>query len=215
MLLPIGLAVAGIGFAAALYKGLQRSRSASGATISYEPPAPTSSGGGYMPNVSIPSWLTPQILASAKKWAAARGVPLREILATIYVESRGKPRAWANLSTEDSRGLMQVNVNAWGSKLKSYGMTVDDLWDIDKNIMVGSDIYANYRKTVQNLIAQSGVPQAAPIDVLTRLYYKGPKYVREKILAGKDASLPYKNAAAAVENWKVAMAMVDPVSSVA
>jgi hypothetical protein len=214
MLLPMGLAAAGIGFAVALWQGLKRR--VSGAAISYDPPAPATSGGSsYMPNVSIPAWLTPQILASAKRWAAARGVPLREILATIHVESRGKPKAWANLSTEDSRGLMQVNVNAWGPKLKQYGMTADDLWDIDKNIMVGSEIYANYRKTVQGLIAQSGVAQAAPIDVLTRLYYKGPKYVREKILAGQDASRPYKNAEAAVENWKVAMAMVDPVSSVA
>ena len=78
--------------------------------------------------------------------------------------------------------------------------------------MVGSDIYATYRKKVQALIAQSGVPQSAPIDVLTRLYYKGPAYVQKKILAGEDASHPYKNAEAAVANWQTAMSTVSAIA---
>jgi hypothetical protein len=210
-MLPIILAAAGVGFTAVLLSTFMK-KSSVGKLISYQTPTAKTSG-GYVSSVTIPSWISTEILTSARKWAKARGVPLREILATIYVESRGNPRAWANLSTEDSRGLMQVNVRAWASKLSSYGMTVDDLWDIDKNIMVGSDIYAKYRNEVLNLIAQSGVPQSASIDVLTRLYYKGPAYVKKKILAGEDASHPYANAEAAINNWKVAMAMVDPVSS--
>lgn len=211
MLIPLLLAVAGAGFGALLWKARKGS---TGKLITYSTPVPPA-GGGYVATTIIPRGFTPEIIDSAIKWAKIRGVPPQEILATIYVESRGNPRAWANLSTEDSRGLMQVNVNAWGSKLQARGYSVDDLWDIDKNIEIGSEIYANYRKTVQNLIAQSGVPQSAPIDVLTRLYYKGPAYVKQKILAGEDASHPYKNAEQAIDNWKVAMDLASRVTSVA
>jgi hypothetical protein len=209
--LPIILAVAGVGFTAALVAAIRKPR-VIGRTISYTTTIAKSKP-VYVQSVSIPSWLTTEVLTSAKKWAAARGVPLREILATIYVESRGKPRAWANKANEDSRGLMQVNIRAWADKLASYGVDVDDLWDVDKNIMVGSDIYKMYRNNVETWIAQSGVPQSTSIDVLTRLAYKGPSYVKKKILAGEDASHPYRDAEKAIDNWKVAMTMVDPVSS--
>jgi hypothetical protein len=91
-------------------------------------------------------------------------------------------------------------------------MTVDDLWNIDKNIQIGTYIYAKYRQDVQNLIAQAGCPQSAPLDVLTRLYYKGPAYVKKKILACQDASNPYKNADVAVANWQSAMTKVSAVA---
>lgn len=211
MLIPLALALAGVGFGAVLWAVR---RAPAGKTISYSTPA-TPAGGGYVSTSIIPKGFTAEIIASARKWAKIRGVPVQEILATIYVESRGNPKAWANLATEDSRGLMQVNVNAWASKLQARGYSLDDLWDIDKNIEIGSEIYANYRNTVKSLIAQSGVPQSASIDVLTRLYYKGPAYVKKKILAGEDASSPYKNAEAAVNNWKVAMDLVRGVTSTA
>jgi hypothetical protein len=219
-MLPLILAAAGIGFTAVLVGTLAKSvRRLVGKTISYEPPTParpsvSSTPSGYVSTITLPKQFTPEIVASVLKWARVRGVPPQELLATIYVESRGNPRAWANKANEDSRGLMQINIRAWGPKLASYGITEGDLWDVDKNIMVGSDIYAKYRKTVQDLIAQSGVPQSAPLDVLTRLYYKGPAYVKKKILAGEDASHPYKNAEAAIENWKVAMNLANRVTSV-
>jgi hypothetical protein len=216
VLLPLVLVVAGVGFAATLAAAVARKRSA-GATISYEPTATSlpSVRSAYVSNITIPKGFTPEVVASVKKWSAARGLPEREVLATIYVESRGNPKAWANLSTEDSRGLMQVNVRAWAPKLVQYGMTVDDLWDVDKNIMIGTLIYKQYRDNVIKWIQQSGKPQSAPIDVLARLAYKGPAYVQKKILAGLDASRPYKNAEAAVANWKVAMTIADQVTSVA
>jgi hypothetical protein len=208
---PIILALAGIGFAATLANAVLKKRG--GATIAYEPPT---TGSGYtMPSVTIPKGFTPQVVASAKRWAGERGIPVQEVLATIYVESRGNPKAWANLSTEDSRGLMQVNVRAWASKLAAYGLTVDDLWDADKNIMIGTLIYKQYRDNVLKWIAQSGHTQSASIDVLARLAYKGPAYVQKKILAGEDASHPYKNAEAAVANWKVAMTIANQLTSVA
>jgi hypothetical protein len=72
-----------------------------------------------------------------------------------------------------------------------------------------------YRKNVLSWIAQSGKPQNAGVDVLTRLAYKGPSYVKKKILTGEDASHPYKDAEKAVANWKVAMTLADQVTSVA
>ena len=209
--LPLVLGATGVGFLVILFAARRRLSGGAGKLISYETETPRASG--YMaPAISIPPQLSLKIINSARKWAQVRGVPMQEILATILVESSGKPHAWANLSTEDSRGLMQVNVNTWGKILPTkYGISVADLWDIDKNIMVGSDIYASYRKKVQDLIAKSGCPQVAPIDVLTRLYYKGPAYVQKKILACQDASSPYKNADKAIANWKLAMSKVSAV----
>jgi hypothetical protein len=221
-MLPLILAAAGVGFTAVLVGALAKRsvRRVMGRMISYEPPTParpavtSSKSSGYVSTITLPKQFTPDIVTSVLKWARVRGVPPQELLATIYVESRGNPRAWANKANEDSRGLMQINIRAWGPKLKQYGLTVDDLWDVDKNIMIGSLIYKKYRDDVLNWIAQSGVPQATPVDVLTRLAYKGPAYVRKKILAGEDASHPYRNAEAAIDNWKVAMALADKVTSV-
>ena len=202
--LPLLLGAVGVGFAVILIAARK-----SMSTISYDPQLPAS--GGYMTTITIPKQLTAEIIASARRWADIRGIPLQEVLATILVESSGNPRAWANKANEDSRGLMQVNINAWKSLLTQNGMTVDDLWNIDKNIQIGTYIYAQYRKAVADLIAKSGVPQAAPLDALTRLYYKGPAYVKSKILAGKDASSPYKDADKALANWKLAMGKVSAV----
>lgn len=209
---PLILGAVGAGFLVVLIAARKRLQ---GATISYDPQ--TSSGGGYVSTTIIPSQLSSEIVASARKWAAARGIPVQEVLATILVESSGKPRAWANKEKEDSRGLMQVNVRAWGSLLTQNGMTVEDLWDIDKNIMIGTYIYANYRKKVQDLVANSGcaAAQAAPIGTLTRLYYKGPAYV-EKMIRECGSNManihPYKDAEAAVANWDRAMSKVSGVA---
>jgi hypothetical protein len=250
---PLLLGVAGLGFFGVMLYAVSGRRRGQGQVITYEtpaqiftpaytpqaalpsvppaPPAPTpvtsttEPGGGYVPTTTIPKQLSAAIVASARKWAAKRGVPTQEILATILVESSGKQYAWncqpgpkPNACTkENSRGLMQVNINAWMPLLKANGMTVDDLYDIDKNIMIGSYIYAKYRKEVQDLIAQAGVAQTLPIGTITRLYYKGPKYVRDKILAGKvlgttPATRPYKQTEQAVANWDNAMAKVSGIA---
>jgi hypothetical protein len=228
---PVILALAGVGFVVAIIRAGTKLQSGGYYIIPGVPPPPaeklivyeppTSSGGGYMPYTTIPSWLTSEILASARKWAAARGVPLQEILATIWVESRGKPRGWNcqpgpkpdGCTKENSRGLMQININptAWGPLLTKYGLVPDDLYDIDTNIKLGSEIYASYRKKVQNLIALSGVPQTLDLATLTRLYYKGPKYVERKLLAHEDAVHPYRDAELAVANWQGAIAKVSNI----
>jgi hypothetical protein len=205
-LVPILLGTVGAGFAVIYFVARKRVQ---GVVISYDPTGSTR--GGYVMPTATSKKLTPEIVNSARKWAQARGIPLQEVLATILVESSGNPRAWANLASEDSRGLMQINVRAWKPLLTQNGMTVDDLWNVDKNIMIGTLIYAKYRKEVQSLIAKSGCPQRTPIDVLTRLYYKGPAYVRTKILACQDASMPYKNADKAIANWQSAMNKVTAI----
>jgi len=209
-LLPLLLGAVGIGFGVIWFAARKYSASG-GKLISYEPVTP--SRGGYVTTITIPKQLTAEIVASAQKWAAARGIPTQEVLATILVESSGNPRAWANLSTEDSRGLMQVNVRTWAGLLQQNGMTLDDLWNVDKNIMIGTYIYANYRKKVTDLIAASGCPsaQSAPIATLTRLYYKGPAYVAKMIQEcgpALAAMHPFKDAERAVANWNSAMAKV-------
>jgi hypothetical protein len=238
--MPLLLGAAGVGFGAMLYAAYRFARSRPvGRMISTSstPSTPTwvsvpnavratsTPGGSYMPSITIPKAFfqgagnkAPIIVASAIKWAATRGIPVQEVLATIQVESTGNPCAWANKANEDSRGLMQINVRAWGSMIAQRGLTLSDTCaqddlrsNIDANIELGTYIYAKYRKEVQNLIAKSGVPQAAPIDVLTRLYYKGPAYVKKKILAGVDASSPYKDAERAVANWKLAMSKASAV----
>jgi hypothetical protein len=214
--LPLILGAAGVGFLVILIAAKKALKSVPGATISYEPQAQPLIRSGYVATITIPKQLTLEIINSARKWANARGIPLQEVLATILVESVGNPKAWANKANEDSRGLMQVNIRAWSNLLTQNGMTVNDLWDIDKNIQIGTYIYANYRQKVQNLISQSGcaIAQSVPIATLTRLYYKGPTYVEKMIKAcgpALQALHPYKDAERAVANWDSAMTKVSAV----
>jgi len=233
-LMPLLLGLAGAGFFGVLMAA--RKLGGGGKVITYEtpaqivpsqadqanqdtdsadaaPPSTNAQPSGYVQTITIPKELSPAIVASARKWATKRGIPVQEVLATILVESQGKPRAHAKTSKEDSYGLMQVNINAWASLLTANGMTVSDLYDVDKNIMVGTYVYAMYRQKVQALLARASCPQSAPLAVLTRLYYKGPAYVEKAILATpcQDASRPYKQAAEAVANWNAAMAKVSAV----
>ena len=206
---PAVLALAGLGFLAVM-AGIKRR--AAGEVISYDPEAERQVA--YVATTTKGKSLSPVVVALAEKWAKKRGVPAREIVATIIVESGGRAGAKSdNPTKEDSRGLMQVNINTWKPLLVQNGMTVEDLYDPEKNIMIGSYIYAQYRKNVQALITQSGVKQSAPLDVLTRLYYKGPKYVKDNILAGEDASYPYKDAEKAINNWQIAMNTAAAVTS--
>lgn len=221
-LVPMLLGTAGLGFLGIM---LAARKLGSGKVITYQTatvfPQSTSVSAqprNYVQAIVIPKQLSLEIINSARKWANARGIPIQEVLATILVESSGNPRAWnhANPAKEDSRGLMQVNVNAWKPLLAANGMSVDDLWDVDKNIQIGTYIYAQYREKVQDLIAQSNCAAArsVPLATLTRLYYKGPAYVAAMIQAcgaALQAMHPYKDAEKAVANWDSAMAKVSAV----
>lgn len=140
------------------------------------------------------------VIASAKKWAAKRGVPALDVLTTILLESRGNPQAHALSDKEDSRGAMQVNIRAHGDLIKRLGYVPDDLYKLDVGIEVGTAIYAAHRAKVMELIKQSGRQQQYTPDVLTRLYYAGPKYATAWILKGTH----FKNMETYVDHWKEA-----------
>lgn len=141
-----------------------------------------------------------ELVASANKWAKARGIPALDVLTTILLESRGNPKAHALSPKEDSRGAMQVNIRAHGDLLKKLGYTPDDLYRLDVGIEVGTALLASKRKKVMELIKQSGRTQEYTPDVLTRLYYAGPKYATAWILKKTH----FKNMETYVDHWKEA-----------
>jgi soluble lytic murein transglycosylase-like protein len=152
-----------------------------------------------------------EVMASAKKWAANRGVPLAEILATILLESGGNPKAQLVNDKEDSRGLMQVNIRAHGDMLKARGYTPEDLYKVDVGIEIGSLIYAQARAKVGELVKKSGVAQTHDLGTLTRLYYAGPKYVvamLQKAKTKEDTAHAFKNSETYVDHWHNAMVAV-------
>lgn len=154
---------------------------------------------------------SPEVLASARKWATNRGVPLAEILATILLESGGNPKSQLVNDKEDSRGLMQVNIRAHGDMLKAKGYTADDLYRPDVGIEIGSLIYAQARAKVGELVKKCPAPQTHDLGTLTRLYYAGPKYVvsmLQKAKTKEDTAHAFKNSETYVDHWHNAMVAV-------
>jgi soluble lytic murein transglycosylase-like protein len=152
-----------------------------------------------------------EVVASARKWAKTRGVPLAEILATILLESGGNPKAHLLNDKEDSRGLMQVNVRAHGDMLKSRGYSADDLYQIDKGIELGSLVYAQARARIGELVKKCPAPQTHDLGTLTRLYYAGPKYVQSMLQKAKtkeDTAHAFKDSETYVDHWHNAMTAV-------
>lgn len=141
-----------------------------------------------------------ELVASAKKWASKRGLPVLDVLTTILLESRGNPKAHALTEKEDSRGAMQVNIRAHGDLLKKMGYNPDDLYRLDVGIEVGTALLAAKRAKVMELIKKSGRTQEYTPDVLTRLYYAGPKYATAWILKKTH----FKNMETYVDHWKEA-----------
>lgn len=137
------------------------------------------------------------VVASAKKWAKARGIPLTDVLTTIVLESRGNPQAHALSTKEDSRGLMQVNVRAHGDLIRKLGYTNDDLYKLDVGVEVGTALLAAKRAKVLELVKQSPRKQEYDAGILTRLYYAGPKYATAWILKKQH----FKNMEAYVDHW--------------
>lgn len=145
--------------------------------------------------------LTPQMIASAKRWARARGLPTAWVLATILVESEGKVGA---VGDEGGRsvGLMQVNTSAHADEMRAAGVTRSALFGIDKNIEWGTKVMKDIYDEVRAAIAQRPTP--APIDIVTRLAYKGPKTVIGAIKRGQNpVTLPW--APPAVVRWRRAL----------
>jgi len=144
--------------------------------------------------------LKPAVLASAYKWAKARGLPVIDVLTTIVLESRGDPNAHALTEKEDSRGAMQINIRAHGDTIKKLGYKPDDLYKLDVGIEVGTYIYAAKRKAVLDLLKKTTRKQEYDPATLIRLYYAGPKYAIAWIAKGQH----FKNLEVYVDHWKEA-----------
>jgi hypothetical protein len=149
--------------------------------------------------------LRKDVLAAAAKWAAARGLPLQWVLATILRESGGDPKAQNKSAKEDSRGPMQVNVRAH-PKFANV-----NLYDADKGIEAGTEIMAGRLKTLREHLAKCAAPLAYSEDVYLRLAYALPVPVYEMLDKAKsrtDTVHPFKDAEVYVERWGNAMRAV-------
>ena len=109
------------------------------------------------------------VLQLAEYWARRRGLPLSWVLATITVESGGKLDTVGDGGI--SIGLMQINSRAHATRLARLSLTRESLFDPDTNIMMGTQILREAYDRVR--AALGGKTPPAPIDVLTRLVYKG------------------------------------------
>ena len=111
-------------------------------------------------------WTIPQLAAY---WARRRGLPTVWVLATIAVESGGTVDEVGDGGI--SIGLMQINSRAHAARLARLGFTRESLFDPDTNIMMGTQILREAYDRVREALA--GRTASSPIDVLTRLVYKG------------------------------------------
>ena len=168
-------------------------------------------GGGVAAKaVAIPP-LTRDMVASALKWGRVYDIPASWITATMIVESGGNPRTVGDQGR--SIGLMQVNAGANTATLQALGVDASQLYDIDTNIRVGT---ALMRKFLNSLLAAlGGRTPPLPLDVLLRLYYRGPALVTSAIKAGKNPIQVFDEAGfqgtASASNWRAALSKTSAV----
>lgn len=137
----------------------------------------------------------------ADKWARRRGVPLEWVLATILVESGGKPNVRGDADGR-SMGLMQVNAIAHAQELAAAGLSAGNLLDPTTNIEWGTKYLREFRDDV--LAALGGRRPPIPLDWIVRLAYKGPKTVLSVLRqGGNPATISW--APEALQRWQRAM----------
>lgn len=146
--------------------------------------------------------LAPEVVASARKWALRRGLPLDWVLATIMVESGGDPRRVGDFHVDPkgaSVGLMQINTRAHAGRLAIAGVSRDDLFNVDRNIEWGTLILREAADKVRAALARR--PSSVPLDVLVRLTYKGVA-ASSAVVEGRDPTVAY---AVPVSLWQQAL----------
>src|SRR5512144_3187010 len=112
-----------------------------------------------------------------------RARPPNWVLANILVESHGRTTITGD-SGGRSVGLMQVNTVAHAEDMAAAGVTRTAMFRPDTNIEWGTKILREYRDQV--LEALGGRTPPAPIDIITRLAYKGPKTVLRALHQGEN-----------------------------
>jgi hypothetical protein len=131
-----------------------------------------SAGGGPLPVIA---GIRPEFVALAAKWAAAYGLPLQWVLATILSESNGNPNEVGDYHVDPlgaSIGLMQVNAVAHRDELARAGLDRNSLFNPDTNIEWGTKILF---KCVQRAQGAFGRPGSFDnqVGLLARLCYTG------------------------------------------
>ncbi len=99
--------------------------------------------GGALKKTPTVAGISPENVKLAAKWAAARGLPLDWVLATILVESGGNPNTVGDYHIDPkgaSIGLMQINSVAHAAELAAAGLTRESLFNPDTNIEWGTKI---------------------------------------------------------------------------
>lgn len=140
----------------------------------------------------------------AQKWARRRGLPLEWVLATILVESGGKPNVRGDADGR-SLGLMQVNVVAHAKEMAAAGVSMQQMLDPATNIEWGTKYLRQFRDDV--LVALGGRNPPIPIDYIVRLAYKGPSTVLAALRKGENpANVSW--APLALQRWGAAMGRV-------
>jgi hypothetical protein len=145
--------------------------------------------------------LTAEMVASAIKWGAYYGIPPSWITATMIVESRGNPNAVGDQGR--SRGLMQINYGANVRLLEQLGVTPDQLFIPDVNIRVGTKFMRDAYDRILQVLAGRQPP--IPIDIMLRLYYRGPALVLNALKAGKNPMDNFKDGQVSASNWRAAL----------
>lgn len=145
----------------------------------------------------------PSYVAAARKWATWYRVPLEWVLATIIVESGGKPNVRGDADGR-SVGLMQVNVVA-----NAKDVTLAQMLDPEMNIRWGTKYLKDYTDRVVE--ALGGRTPPIPLSWIVRLYYKGPSTVTRVLRSGgSPATISW--APEALRRWAAAMAKVSALT---
>lgn len=141
---------------------------------------------------------------SARKWSTLYRVPLEWVLATILVESGGKPNARGDADGR-SVGLMQVNVIAHAAEMAQAGVSASQMTIPDVNIQWGTKYLKQFKDDVET--ALGGRQPPIPLDWIVRLAYKGPATV-ESVLrkGGNPATISW--APEALRRWSAAMTRI-------
>lgn len=141
------------------------------------------------------------VLALARRWARHYKVPVAWVLATIQIESGGKPHTvYDEGRGRYSVGLMQVNTKAHAKRLAARGYTAQDMFNPSRNIEIGTEILRESLDKIRNFVATH--PTDIPLGVLTTLQYQGQP-VRKALAAGRD---PRELNPTRVEKWNRALA---------
>jgi hypothetical protein len=148
--------------------------------------------------------ITKEVLEIARKWALARKLDLVWVINTILIESNGQISPPPNISSnEQSHGLMQINALSEYQRMAKYGVSVEDLYDPNTNIMLGTEIMRQRLTTINKSL--NGKPNPLPLDQHLRLAYvgwrSGSKTWNDAAKQGFDPRVISPNAQSYCDNW--------------